>query len=216
MRHTKEKLSKQVKRTLKKGKKIKKKYNLDVVISTGSTLLDLAISGGRIYGGGLPAGIVVEIFGPTGSGKTSLLCEIGGAIQRQGGILKYLDPENRFNPQFARIFDLDIDIEDPEFYDGSIGGITSIKSRSASIEKMNVGEILPKIYVYTDKDVVIPYDVPQDPDTIEKQGILNTEDDIDLGKNAWISLTDPSTGKAHGMVLESNTGLHRMKMMVFN
>ena len=99
-----------------------------------------------------------------------------------------------------------INIEDPEFYDGSYAGITSIKSRSATIEKMNVGEILPKIYVYNDMDVINSYDVPQNPDTIEKQGVLNTNDDIDLGKKAWISLSDPSTGKAHGIILESNTG----------
>ena len=47
-------------------------------ISTGSTLADLAISGGRIRGGGLPSGILVEIFGPSGSGKTVLLSEIAG------------------------------------------------------------------------------------------------------------------------------------------
>lgn len=100
-----------------------------------------------------------------------------------------------------------VNIQDPEFYDGSYAGITSIKSRSATIEKMNVGEILPKIYVYTDKDVVNNYDVPQNPDTIKKQGVLNTEADIDLGTKAWMSLSDPTSGKAHGMILESTTGL---------
>jgi RecA/RadA recombinase len=44
-----------------------------LLISTGSTLLDLAISGGRVRGGGIPGGIMVEIFGPSGSGK----CVIG-------------------------------------------------------------------------------------------------------------------------------------------
>jgi RecA/RadA recombinase len=36
------------------------------VVSTGSTLLDLAISGGRVRGGGVPRGILMEIFGPSG------------------------------------------------------------------------------------------------------------------------------------------------------
>jgi RecA/RadA recombinase len=36
----------------------------NMVVSTGSTLLDLAISGNRVRGGGLPGGIIVEIFGP--------------------------------------------------------------------------------------------------------------------------------------------------------
>jgi len=80
--------------------------------STGSTLLDLAISGGRFEGGGLPAGIVVEIFGPSGIGKTVLLCEIAGGVQRLGGEVKFHDPEGRLNTTFARLFDLKLDDED--------------------------------------------------------------------------------------------------------
>lgn len=79
------------------------------VISTGSTLLDLAISGGRIRGGGLPSGILVEIFGPSGSGKTVLLSEIAGNIQRLGGDVIFYDPEARLNPQFAKLFGLAFD-----------------------------------------------------------------------------------------------------------
>jgi protein RecA len=80
----------------------------DNMISTGSTLLDLAISGGRVRGGGIPAGILVEIFGQASSGKTVLLCELAGAIQRQEGEVMFHDPEARLNKQFARMFDLDI------------------------------------------------------------------------------------------------------------
>lgn len=75
-------------------------------ISTGSTLLDLAISGGRVRGGGIPAGILVEIFGPSGSGKTVLLSEIAGDIQSKGGEVKFHDPEARLNQQFAKMFGL--------------------------------------------------------------------------------------------------------------
>ena len=86
----------------------KKQYdgNFESFISTGSTLLDLAISGGRIKGGGIPGGILVEIFGPSGSGKTVLLCEIAGAVQRSGGGIMFHDPEARLNKQFAQMFDL--------------------------------------------------------------------------------------------------------------
>ena len=81
----------------------------ETMISTGSTLLDLAISGGRVRGGGIPGGILVEIFGPESSGKTVLLCEIAGAIQRAGGEIIFYDPEARLNEQFAQIFDLNTD-----------------------------------------------------------------------------------------------------------
>jgi len=79
------------------------------VISTGSTLLDLAISGGVVEGGGLPAGILVEIFGPESSGKTVILSEIAGNIQRSGGQVMFFDPEARLNVQFARLFGLKIE-----------------------------------------------------------------------------------------------------------
>lgn len=79
------------------------------VISTGSTLLDLAISGKRLERGGLPGGILVEIFGPSATGKTVLLSEIAGGIQRKGGEVRFYDPEGRLNKQFASLFGLDVD-----------------------------------------------------------------------------------------------------------
>ena len=81
----------------------------EVVVSTGSTLLDLAISGGRFYEGGIPGGILVEIFGPSSSGKTVLLCEIAGGVQRLGGDIMFRDPEGRLNSQFAKIFDFNVE-----------------------------------------------------------------------------------------------------------
>lgn len=94
-------------------------YEGDVshMISTGSTLLDLAITGGRIRGGGIPAGILVEIFGPAGSGKTVMLCEIAGAVQRAGGKIMFKDPEARLDKQFAKLFDLkveEVDYSNPD------------------------------------------------------------------------------------------------------
>ena len=74
------------------------------VISTGSTLLDLAISGDRFPEGGVPGGILVEIFGPSGCGKTVLLCEMAGNVQRLGGEVLFRDPEGRLNTQFAELF----------------------------------------------------------------------------------------------------------------
>jgi len=88
--------------------------NISRITTTGSTLLDLAISGGRVRGGGLPSGIFVEAFGPNSSGKTVLLSEIAGAIQRQGGELMFKDPEARFDKQFAKIFGFSLREKDYE------------------------------------------------------------------------------------------------------
>jgi len=104
-----QKISEQVKHHADKEIEKVPEYEGDIetTISTGSTLLDLAISGGRVHAGGIPAGILVEIFGPPGCGKTVLLCEIAGNIQRGGGQVMFHDPEARLNKQFAQMFALD-------------------------------------------------------------------------------------------------------------
>jgi recombination protein RecA len=107
-------LSTQMKRKIssKRPRKNELDGDTEYMVSTGSTLLDLAISGGRVRGGGMPTGILVEIFGPEGSGKTVLLCELAGAIQRAGGSVLFHDPEARLNIQFSRMFGLQLNEED--------------------------------------------------------------------------------------------------------
>ena len=116
-------LSAQIKRKLslpkESDKEKEEEYDGDFThhVSTGSTLLDLAISGGRIRGGGLPGGILVEVFGPSGSGKTVVLCQIAGEVQKQGGEILFNDPEARLNKRFATMFGLSvksIDIKNPD------------------------------------------------------------------------------------------------------
>jgi len=84
-----------------------------IVVSTGSTLLDLAITGTRsgssFKQGGIPAGVIVEIWGPSGTGKTVMLCQIAGEIQKMGGPLMFHDPESRLNKQFALLFGVNFD-----------------------------------------------------------------------------------------------------------
>ena len=78
------------------------------LLSTGSTLVDLAITGRRFRGGGIPFGIFCEIFGASARGKTVKLLEMAGNIQRMGGDYLFIDPEARVNKEFARIFDFNI------------------------------------------------------------------------------------------------------------
>jgi len=110
-RTRKQPLSTQLDKRIKILPKKKPEYDGDasVPISTGSTLLNLAISGGRTRGGGIPSGIIVEIFGLESTGKTVLLCEIAGRVQQAGGKILFHDPEARLDRQFARIFKLDTD-----------------------------------------------------------------------------------------------------------
>lgn len=100
-----------------------------------------------------------------------------------------------------------VDIEDPEVLDGAYAGIITIKSRSKTIEKMNVGTLLPSIHLYDEDETIKDFYVPADPESATKELILSTEDDIDLGSKGWVCLDDPSTGKVHGLVMHSNIGL---------
>ena len=76
------------------------------VVSTGSTLLNLAISGNRIHGGGVPPGIMVEISGVESTGKSAVLAEICGNAQsrKPKGDVVSADPEGRFDAEYRRIY----------------------------------------------------------------------------------------------------------------
>ena len=86
-------------------------WKSDLIVSTGSTLLDLAISGNRIRGGGIPGGIIMEIAGPAGSGKTAILASIAASAQSKGGQVMFLDPEARFDQQYAEIYGIHLEAE---------------------------------------------------------------------------------------------------------
>lgn len=90
----------------------KKKVRWIQTVSTGSTLLDLAISGGRNKEGRIPGGIIMEIFGPPGSGKTAILSEICASIQANSGQVRFLDPEARLDQEYARIYGVELSKED--------------------------------------------------------------------------------------------------------
>lgn len=81
------------------------------IISTGSTLLDLAISGGKTSEGGIPASIFAEVHGPPGSGKTAVLSSVGANAQSMGGEVQLQDPESRTDKEYARIYEIELDKE---------------------------------------------------------------------------------------------------------
>jgi len=89
----------------------KEEISFAKTISTGSTLLDLAISGGRTRYGGIPAGIIVEIFGPSSSGKSSIISEICAYAQSRNGEARILDPEARLDQEYSKIYGVSISKE---------------------------------------------------------------------------------------------------------
>ena len=61
-------------------------------ISTGSAMLDLAISN-RKYGG-IPVGIICELTGLEASGKSLLAGHLLADTQKKGGLAVFIDTEN--------------------------------------------------------------------------------------------------------------------------
>ena len=74
------------------------------VISTGSLALDLALGIG-----GLPAGRIIEIFGPESSGKTTLCLHVIANAQAKGGKCAIVDAEHAIDPGYAAKIGVDID-----------------------------------------------------------------------------------------------------------
>lgn len=74
------------------------------VISTGALALDLALGIG-----GVPAGRIVEIFGPESSGKTTVCLHIIANAQKQGGRCAIIDAEHAVDPAYAQKIGVNID-----------------------------------------------------------------------------------------------------------
>ena len=67
------------------------------VIPTGSLALDKALGIG-----GLPRGRIIEIYGPESSGKTTLALHAVAEVQKQGGIVAFIDAEHALDIAYAK------------------------------------------------------------------------------------------------------------------
>ena len=74
------------------------------IIPTGSIALDVALGIG-----GIPKGRVVEVFGPEGSGKTTVCLHIIAECQKQGGIAAFIDAEHALDPTYAQALGVNIE-----------------------------------------------------------------------------------------------------------
>jgi recombination protein RecA len=74
------------------------------VIPTGSLALDLSLGVG-----GVPRGRIVEVFGPEGSGKTTLTTSIVAQAQKHGGMAAFIDAEHAFDMGYAKKIGVDVD-----------------------------------------------------------------------------------------------------------
>ena len=74
-------------------------------ISTGSSMLDLAISNRK--NGGIPVGRITEITGMEASGKSLVSAQILANTQKMGGLGVFIDTENACNEEFLQALGID-------------------------------------------------------------------------------------------------------------
>lgn len=113
-------------------------------ISTGSILIDQALGVG-----GLPAGRIIEIFGPEASGKTTLAMHVIAQAQKKGGICAFIDAEHALDPAHATRLGLNIDdliVSQPDYGEQALD-IAEMLIRSAAVDVIvidSVAALVPK------------------------------------------------------------------------
>ena len=75
-------------------------------VSTGSTMLDLAIS--NKPDGGIAVGRITELNGLESSGKSLLGAHILAETQQKGGVAVYIDTETSVSQEFMEVIGLDL------------------------------------------------------------------------------------------------------------
>jgi len=92
--------------------------------------------------------------------------------------------------------------------DGTYASLQSGGVQSVSIDDLNFGQILPYLHIFNERDSITEYSLDTDPEYIPENPyirVLSIWDDVDLGKNAWISFDEGYTGTAHSVIFSSNS-----------
>src|SRR5881628_22435 len=114
------------------------------VIPTGSLALDIALGIG-----GIPRGRIVEVFGPEGSGKTTVCLHIIAEAQRMGGIAVFIDAEHALDPNYSKTLGVNTDellVSQPDHGEQALE-IADIMVRSGAVDIVvvdSVAALVPK------------------------------------------------------------------------
>lgn len=108
-----------------------RKVDVDT-IPTGSFSLDIALGVG-----GMPRGRVIEVYGPEGSGKTTLALHMAAEAQKKGGLAAYVDVEHALDPEYAKKIGVKINdllISQPESGEQALQIVESlVKSQAVDV-----------------------------------------------------------------------------------
>jgi recombination protein RecA len=93
--------------------------------------------------GGVPRGRIIEIYGPEGSGKTTLTCSIIAEAQQMGGVAAFIDAEHALDVSYARKIGVDVDnllISQPDTGEQALE-IAEVLIRSGAIDVVVVDSV---------------------------------------------------------------------------
>ncbi len=108
------------------------------IIPSGSLALDIALGVG-----GIPRGRITEIFGPEGSGKTTLGQHIIAEAQKLGGTVAYVDVEHALDPSYTANCGVNLDdlfISQPDTGEEALE-ITETLVRSGAIDVIIIDSV---------------------------------------------------------------------------
>ena len=114
------------------------------VISTGSISLDSCLGVG-----GVPKGLIVDIYGPEASGKTSLTLHIIAEAQKTGGVAAFIDAEHALDPEYAGNLGVNLDdllLSQPDTGEQTLE-IAEVLIRSGAVDVIvvdSVAALVPK------------------------------------------------------------------------
>jgi recombination protein RecA len=120
------------------------------VIPTGSLALDIALGVG-----GVPRGRITEIYGPEGSGKTTVCQHILAEAQKMGGTGAIIDVEHALDPAYAEMCGVNVDelyISQPDTGEEALE-ITEALIRSGAVDVLvidSVAALVPRAEIEGD------------------------------------------------------------------
>jgi hypothetical protein len=96
----------------------------------------------------------------------------------------------------------------PSNTDGTYGSLQCGGIHSTSIQDLNFGTLYPYLHVFTEQNIVEEYRIDTNPEFIPEDPVIRlikTADDVDVGKNAWASFDEGTTGSVHALVFGSSS-----------
>jgi len=94
---------------------------------------------------------------------------------------------------------------------GTYAHLQVTKSKSKTIKELNFGKIFPYLHLYNKKDFISEYKIDTNPNYVPPPknlpSVIGIDDNVDLGKKAWISFDEGKEGVSNGLIFNSNSVL---------